>query len=384
MAKRGNLMRLAFTVTIMVVLSTSNPFVCGGEWEPTWSSRAAEEVEAVAAIPCSGHGRAYLDGIVLNGVEPVCECNQCYSGSDCSEFLTDCAVDVRRGHLCFLEPFWMQHAASSAILVSGWHRMDYTYTDGSYISKLLVKHIQKIHDIVGNAVTNGRFIVFGAGSTQLLSASVHDLSANSSLLSPAKVVATTPYFPFSNSKDYRYEGDTSSWKNISDSTTRFIEFVASPTNPDGKLTKVVLHGPNVKTIYDHACYWPHFTPIPSPANEHLMVFTISKLTGHAGSRFGWAIIKDEAIYQKMLTYLELNTIGVSRDTQLRALKPLDVVLEGNGREIFQFAYAIMKDRWTRLKQIISKSKQFSLQNLSPSTAPFSRRSEILHRVKINY
>lgn len=65
-----------------------------------------------------------------------------------------------------------------------------------------------------------------------------------------------------------------------------IEFVTSPNNPDGKLKKAVLEGPNVKTIYDHAYYWPHFSAIPAPADEDLMIFTLSKLTGHAGSRFG--------------------------------------------------------------------------------------------------
>ena len=65
-----------------------------------------------------------------------------------------------------------------------------------------------------------------------------------------------------------------------------IEFVTAPNNPDGRLNKAVLQGPNVKTIYDRAYYWPHFTPIPAPADEDLMIFTLSKLTGHAGSRFG--------------------------------------------------------------------------------------------------
>ncbi|KAG4939296.1 hypothetical protein JHK82_045019 [Glycine max] len=54
---------------------------------------------------------------------------------------------------------------------------------------------------------------------------------------------------------------------------------------DGKLNKGVLKGSDVKTIYDRAYYWPHFTAISSPADDDLMVFTISKLTGHAGSRF---------------------------------------------------------------------------------------------------
>uniref|UniRef100_K7MHN0 Alliinase EGF-like domain-containing protein n=1 Tax=Glycine max TaxID=3847 RepID=K7MHN0_SOYBN len=91
MAKKTSAMNLAF---ILILLCASNVFVCRGEWEPTWSSRAAEEAEAVAAIPCSGHGRVYLDGLILKGHEPVCECNPCYGGSDCSKLLSDCAANA--------------------------------------------------------------------------------------------------------------------------------------------------------------------------------------------------------------------------------------------------------------------------------------------------
>ena len=90
----------------------------------------------------------------------------------------------------------MRRAASSAILVSGWHRMGYTYSDGSYISELLVKYIKKVHDMVGNAITEGKYIIFGSGSTQLFNAAVYALSPNSSV-SPAKVVATAPGYPVS-------------------------------------------------------------------------------------------------------------------------------------------------------------------------------------------
>ena len=75
----------------------------------------------------------------------------------------------------------------------------------------------------------------------------------------------------------------------------------------------------------------------------------------------------------MLIYLQLNTIGVSRDVQLRALKLLDVIVEGDGKEIFQFAYSTMRDRWIRLKQVISESKRFSLQKLSPQYCTFFKR-----------
>lgn len=93
-----------------------------------------------------------------------------------------------------------------------------------------------------------------------------------------------------NSVRYRFGGETWSWKNKLDNNTRFIEFVTSPNNPDGKLNEAVLDGPNVKHIYDRAYYWPHYTPIPSPADEPLMLFTLSKLTGHAGTRFGYVRI----------------------------------------------------------------------------------------------
>ena len=86
-------MKLKFIIVLCASIST---FVCMGEWEPTWSTRAAEEAEAVAAIPCSGHGRAYLDGLILTGHEPVCECNPCYGGSDCFNFLSDCSANASR------------------------------------------------------------------------------------------------------------------------------------------------------------------------------------------------------------------------------------------------------------------------------------------------
>lgn len=95
---------------------------------------------------------------------------------------------------------------------------------------------------------------------------------------------------FFNSEDYEFNGDTAVWKNKDDSNTTslFIELVTSPNNPDGEMRNAVLRGPSVKKVHDLAYYWPHFTPIPHPADQDLMIFTLSKLTGHAGSRFGYA------------------------------------------------------------------------------------------------
>ncbi|KAK9270675.1 hypothetical protein L1049_026257 [Liquidambar formosana] len=350
----------------------------GNKCELSWSTRAAVEAEAVASLTCSGHGRAFLDGLVVEG-KPVCECNTCFGGPDCSQFSPGCAADADDGDPIFLEPFWVRHAASSAILVTGWHRMSYVFDDQSYISQELKRHICKVHAIAGNAVTAARFIVFGTGSTQLLNAAVHALSPDNSS-TPARVVASIPFYPvyktqtdFFQSTEFKFQGDTSMWNDTSNTSMNFIEFVTSPNNPDGQLKKAILEGPSVKTIYDHAYYWPHFTAIPAPADEDVMIFTISKLTGHAGTRFGWAVIKDEAVYQRMLTYMDLNTIGSSRDSQLRALKLFKVVLEGGGREIFEFGYKTMRNRWEKLSNALLVSQHFSIQEIAYQYCTFFQK-----------
>ncbi|XVF37238.1 hypothetical protein REPUB_Repub19eG0129300 [Reevesia pubescens] len=348
-----------------------------GEWNlMSWSSRAAVEAEAVAAISCSGHGRAYLDGLVVDRNEPVCECNTCYTGPDCSHFIPDCTADANSGDPLFLEPFWMQHLASSALVVAGWHRMSCRYNDNTFFSPELEVLIRKLHAIVGNAITENKFIIFGAGSTQVLNAAAYALALENTS-SPTGIVSSVPYYAlykqqaeYFNPAKFKFQGDAHTWRNRSDTSTNMIEFVTSPNNPDGRLNKAILHSPYVKTVYDRAYYWPHFTPIPAPADEDLMVFTLSKLTGHAGSRFGWAVIKDETIFNRMAIHMQLNSMGISKDTQLRAFKLLKTVLEGEGKEIFEFAYQTMKTRWERLTRTLSFSNRFSLQKINPQYCTF--------------
>lgn len=79
----------------------------------------------------------------------------------------------------------------------------------------------------------------------------------------------------------------------------------------------------------------------------------------------WAVIKDKSVFQRMSWYLTLNTMGVSRDTQLRALKLLKVVLQGSGKEIFEFGYKTLSSRWAKLTKTLSASKRFSLQSFGP-------------------
>lgn len=67
----------------------------------------------------------------------------------------------------------------------------------------------------------------------------------------------------------------------------YIEMVTSPNNPDGLLRQPVVNKPKGTAIYDLAYYWPQYTPITSCLDHDMMIFTLSKCTGHAGSRIGY-------------------------------------------------------------------------------------------------
>ncbi|XP_042013529.1 tryptophan aminotransferase-related protein 3-like [Salvia splendens] len=361
--------------TIVNIYFLSDLYIDGkgkgkGKGKVSWGEEGAAKAEEVASIYCSNHGRAYLDGVIGEDGKPVCECHTCYGGSDCSLLSPHCAADADSGDPLFLEPFWMHHASSSAVLISGWHRMSYNFPGPTAISEVLDSHIRRLHHVAKNALTEGKYIVFGGGSTQLLNAAVYALSAN--LSSPASVVAAVPSYPlyktqtdFFQNKNYAFKGDASLMSNASYANTNVIEFVTSPNNPDGNLKEAVCKGPCVRAIYDHAYFWPHFTAIPSPADEDVMIFTMSKLTGHAGSRFGWALVKDVEVYYNMMAYIIAAEMGISRETQLRALQLMKAILRGDGKEIFDYAFEKMSDRWGKLSRIFSKSKRFSIQEIPP-------------------
>lgn len=80
---------------------------------------------------------------------------------------------------------------------------------------------------------------------------------------------------------YRWDGDASTF----DGDT-CIELVCSPNNPDGSIRKTTVKAKYGKTIHDFAYYWPQHAPITEAANHDIMLFTVSKCTGHAGTRLG--------------------------------------------------------------------------------------------------
>lgn len=91
-----------------------------------------------------------------------------------------------------------------------------------------------------------------------------------------------------------------------------------PNNPDGFDRVPVYTNSNV--VYDLVYYWPHLEPTIVPQDASVLIFSFTKLSGHASNRFGWAFVKDPAIARSMGRFIYEATLMISVDSTLRALQ----------------------------------------------------------------
>lgn len=89
---------------------------------------------------------------------------------------------------------------------------------------------------------------------------------------------------YGNSQNFKWAGDASKFQQTS-AMEPYIEYVTSPNNPCGSRNRAIVNGTG-PVVHDLAYYWPQYTPITAPADHPVMLWTISKLTGHAGTRLG--------------------------------------------------------------------------------------------------
>ncbi|KAG5234160.1 hypothetical protein OIU78_016848 [Salix suchowensis] len=296
----------------------------------------------------------------------------------------DTIINLDHGDPTMYERFWQQAGDKSTIVIPGWQSMSYFSDAGSlcwFLEPDFAEEIIRLHKIVGNAVTEDRHIVVGTGSTQLYQAVLYALSPQDAV-EPLSVVSAAPYYSSYplitdclKSGLYKWAGDARSFNKEGP----FIELVTSPNNPDGYARQSVVNKSGGILVHDLAYYWPQYTPIISAANHDIMLFTVSKSTGHAGMRIGWALVKDEEVAKKMVKFVELNTIGVSKDSQLRAAKVLQVVISScqyptSLGSLFDFSAHLMEERWSLLRAAVRQSGLFTLPEFSPGSCSFLNRS----------
>ncbi|XP_059636020.1 L-tryptophan--pyruvate aminotransferase 1-like [Cornus florida] len=283
-------------------------------------------------------------------------------------------INLDHGDPTMYETYWQRMGDKCTVVITGSQSLSYFVNMKNlcwFLQPELEESIKRLHRVVGNAVTKDYHVVVGTGSTQLFQAALYAISP-SDAPEPASVVCAVPYYSlyadvtdFLRSGLYKWEGDAHGF----DKDGAYIELVTSPNNPDGTTREAIVEpgGGEGKLIHDLAYYWPNFTPITKPADHDIMLFTASKCSGHAGSRIGWALVKDEDVAKKMSKFIELNTIGVSKESQLRAAKVLGVIADGcqycdslDSDDVFKYGKLIMSERWKKLRDVVGQSDLFSL------------------------
>lgn len=283
-------------------------------------------------------------------------------------------INLDHGDPTMYEQYWQKLGDETTVMISGWQSVSY-FSDVQNVCWFLepefAKEVVRLHKLVGNAVTDDRYVVVGTGSSQLFQAALYALTPPN-LSIPMSVVSAIPYYSsyplmtdYLKSGIYKWAGNADTFNH----NGPYIELVTSPNNPDGFKREAVVNQRGGILIHDYAYYWPQYTPITAPADHDLMLFTVSKSTGHAGMRIGWALVKNKEVARKMTKFIELNTIGVSKDSQLRAAKIIQVLSNTcethasqpkEGFNFFKFSFDLMEERWKKLRAAVRLSGLFSL------------------------
>lgn len=294
-------------------------------------------------------------------------------------------ISLDHGDPTMYESYWKEVGHKCSVTMSGFQSLSY-FGDAKtlcwFMEQKLEDEIKKLHKVAGNAVVEGRHIVVGTGSSQLILAALYALSDHLNLPDPIDVVSASPYYSsypeminFLRSGLFKWAGDAHCFNE----ERPYIEFVTSPNNPDGSLREAVVNGKEGMIVHDLAYYWPQYTAIASPADHDVMLFTASKCTGHAGSRIGWAIVRDENVARKMVKFIEINTIGVSKEAQLRAANIMEMIsLSCQKRKpcdlenFFGCSRRLMAERWRRLREIMKNNQLFHVPKFPARYCKFSR------------
>ena len=95
------------------------------------------------------------------------------------------------------EKYWKKRSEECSIVIRGWELMSYLGDAKNsvcwYMLPEVERGIRRLHHVVGNAVTNDRYIVVGTGATQLFQAAVFALSP-SHPSQPINVLAAAPFY----------------------------------------------------------------------------------------------------------------------------------------------------------------------------------------------
>lgn len=232
-------------------------------------------------------------------------------------------LDLSWGNPEFLVPYWKDKFVGCDSELP----MGYKFGSENRLNSL----VRCLHKVIGNAETDGYRIIFGHGATQLLIGLMKVLDY--------PVYADPPYFMrFPKFADYA----GISWGQ----TQNAYQILTLPNNPDGN-SLYKYHNP--QHLLDLSYNWPQYTDVQNYKDD-VMVFSLAKATGHASTRIGWAIIKDEQLALELEKYVEMSTGGLSLDAQEKAMNVIDSQLHEDDT-VFKYGKNVLDRRWEGIKKL---------------------------------
>lgn len=211
-------------------------------------------------------------------------------------------IDLTFGNPTFLRDYWKDQDLPDAPV----------YYPSSYMEMKqnpeLEKAIRHAHRSIGNVENVDDYeIVIGNGASQLLSAIMYETWQSS-------VSAPIPYF---SRFPVLAQIGNQFWEDHTVDLRKYDKLIlTAPNNPTGDFVRY-----DEKQYYEQrmlivdACYnWPQYCNVKK-LNDDIIVFSLSKATGHAGTRLGWALIKDKNLAADVRRSVEMTTMGVSSVSQ---------------------------------------------------------------------
>lgn len=257
-------------------------------------------------------------------------------------------LDLRLGNPEFLHTYWLDKETPA--YKDTLDKMKYQPLNGM---SALHSAIKEVHNKVGNAVVDGKFIIVGAGITQILAAALY---ANKKFGAQFAYAKPPFFFRFPGISEIAGLEFKSDFPENPVDVGKWVEIVTSPTNPQNLRQPPHFYSP--MRVYDLCYNWPQYKGVIE-MNEDIMIFGLSKATGHASTRIGWAIVEHEEIAAMMARYIEFSSGTPSAECQERATYILrSQTMEAGARDddqtVFEYGADILTARWQEIYALAPK------------------------------
>jgi aspartate/methionine/tyrosine aminotransferase len=317
---------------------------------PTLFAAAA----ARSTDPCQPHGETnVLTGKCWGGGDRP-GCFACFYGHNCAQFNESaaCLVDASRNYFLLWQSYFEAPSFPESTVPSSW-AMPYQSFDSRGVVPPLEDSIRALHKQAGNADPDGKQLLLcnGARGCTLALFYAMNMVYGPAAGGPLQIFSRAPYFtlnPLLVPLAATGAATDAVWNASANPNDQMsVELLTSPNNPDGALQRPLVRNKS-HVICDGVYNWGwNHAPVEDLGCKNT-VFSISKLTGHCGSRVGWALVEDPLIFHHAFRHVLLTAGGVSVEAQARTHTLLQTLVERNS-SFFAEARLVLEARWDQLE-----------------------------------